>query len=131
MTKKTDKTKKDYSIKKVGDDYEVTVQNVTRTFSLKDLFMSAQNINASIKELNGAVRLDKAVLANIENNHGDTLKAFKALSKLGQTAVLNYLKIKEGIESRKKILAKTKSDLARVEHELEIVQELLKSEGIK
>lgn len=92
------KNKPTYTIKKTkGGDYEVTLHNVTKSFMLKEKFMDMYNIKNNLKEVESQVRLNKAVLKNIEDHHQDVVKLFTKMSKLKQTALVNYIDMKYNV----------------------------------
>lgn len=88
------KNKKAYTVKKQKDgDYEVTLHNQTRVFSLKEVMMSYMDAQKTLKEVDAQRRLDKAVLHNVMDHHKDVIKWYNKLPKVKQTAIRNFFEI--------------------------------------
>lgn len=86
--------KKNYTVKKQKDgDYEVTLHNQTRVFSLKEVAMSMMEATRSLKEVDAQRRLDKAVQQNIKDHHKDVLDMFNKLPKVKKAALVNMIEL--------------------------------------
>lgn len=87
-----------YSVKKLKDgDYEVTLHNQTKVFNLKEVVMSFLDAQKMLKEVTSQRSLNKAILQNIKDYHGDVIKMFEKLPKVKRAALANYLTISESI----------------------------------
>ncbi len=88
------KSSPEYSVKKQSDgDYEVTLHNQTKIFSLKEVMMSFLEAQKSFKEAQSQLRLDKAVFQNVQDHHSDVIKMFSKLPKVKRAALVNYIEI--------------------------------------
>ena len=87
-------TKKLYSVKKQKDgDYEVTLHNQTRVYSLKEVMMNFMQAQSALKEVTAQRNLDKAVLHNVVEHHNDVIKMYNKLPKVKQAALRNFFEI--------------------------------------
>lgn len=92
------KTSPTYTVKKQKDgDYEVTLHNQTKVFNLKEVVMSFLDAQKMLKEVTSQRSLNKAILQNIKDYHGDVIKMFEKLPKVKRAALANYLTISESI----------------------------------
>lgn len=115
-------TKKTYTVKKQKDgDYEVTLHNVTKTFSLKELTMSAFDAKKHLDQISSQRRLNRAVGQNISDHHKDVITMFKKLPKVKQTALINHIQListfqQDDVKYRdaKKRYDRIQSDLAAI-----------------
>lgn len=93
------KTSPTYTVKKQKDgDYEVTLYNQTKVFSLKDVMLRFMESQKQLKEVDSQRKLDKAVHQNIKDHHSDVIKMFQKLPKVKQTALANYIEMFSLIE---------------------------------
>jgi hypothetical protein len=88
------KTSPTYTVKKLKDgDYEVTLYNQTKVFSLKDVMLRFMEAQKQLKEVGSQRNLDKAVHQNIKDHHSDVIKMFEKLPKVKKTALVNYIEM--------------------------------------
>lgn len=88
--------KKLYTVKKQKDgDYEVTLHNQTKVYSLKEVMMGFMDAQKSLREVESQRRLDKAVLQNIMDHHKDVIVMLEKLPKVKRAALQNYFEIKQ------------------------------------
>lgn len=86
--------KKEYTVKKQKDgDYEVTLHNQTRVFSLKEVMLSFMEADKTLKEVTAQRRVNRAVHQNIQDHHPDIVEMFKKLPKVKKAALVNYIEM--------------------------------------
>ena len=91
--------KKNYTVKKQKDgDYEVTLHNQTRVFSLKEVMMNFMEAQKALREVDAQKRLDTAVLTNIKDHHKDVIAMFNKLPKVKRAALQNFIELQKIIE---------------------------------
>lgn len=123
---------KHYTVKKEKDgDYEVTLHNQTRVFSLKQVVLDYMDAQKALKETDSQRRLDKAVRTNIMDHHKDVIKMFEKLPKVKRAALVNYIQLAELIQKSDMRYNDAKKRHDRVKRELDAIREVIPSEEKK
>lgn len=124
--------KKTYTVKKQKDgDYEVTLHNQTRVFSLKEVTMAFQEAQKSLKEVDAQKRLDTAVLHNIKDHHKDVVAMFNKLPKVKRAALQNFIELQKVIEKDNIKFTDVKKRHDRLKKELASIHEVIPAEDKK
>lgn len=114
--------KKEYSVKKQKDgDYEVTLYNQKKVFSLKEVVMSFLDAERYLNEVKSQRDVNRAVNHNIMTHHPDVVAMFKKLPKVKKAALVNYIEMftimnRDDVkyEEARKRYTKLKTDLAAI-----------------
>lgn len=124
--------KKTYTVKKQKDgDYEVTLHNQTRVFSLKEVTMAFLEAQKSLKEVDAQKRLDVAVLQNIKDHHKDVVAMFSKLPKVKRAALQNFIELQKVIEKDNIKFTDVKKRHDRLKKELASIHEVIPAEDKK
>ena len=114
--------KKEYTVKKQKDgDYEVTLHNQTKVFSLKEVMLSFMQADEAFREVSAQRRVNRAVHQNIKDHHADVIAMFEKLPKVKKAALVNYIEMftimnKDDVKynDAKKRYTRLKNDLAAI-----------------
>lgn len=124
--------KKTYTVKKQKDgDYEVTLHNQTRVFSLKEVTMAFLEAQKSLKEVDAQKRLDTAVLQNIKDHHKDVVAMFNKLPKVKRAALQNYIELHKIIEKDNIKFTDVKKRHDRLKSELASIHDVIPADDKK
>jgi hypothetical protein len=123
------KTSPTYTVKKQKDgDYEVTLYNQTKVFSLKDVMLQFMEAQKQLKEVGSQRNLDKAVHQNIKDHHSDVIKMFEKLPKVKRVALVNYIEMFALIEKSEKKYKEIKRVHDRLKNELAEIHAVIPQE---
>ena len=128
------KTSPTYTVKKQKDgDYEVTLYNQTKVFSLKDVMLQFMEAQKQLKEVGSQRNLDKAVHQNIKDHHNDVIKMFEKLPKVKRVALgIGKWKLKSTlIEKSEKKYKEIKRVHDRLKNELAEIHAVIPQEEMK
>lgn len=126
------KTSPTYTVKKQKDgDYEVTLYNQTKVFSLKDVMLQFMEAQKQLKEVGSQRNLDKAVHQNIKDHHNDVIKMFEKLPKVKRVALVNYIEMFALIEKSEKKYKEIKRVHDRLKNELAEIHAVIPQEEMK
>lgn len=121
-----------YTVKKQKDgDYEVTLHNQTRTFSLKQVVLDMMDAQKALKETDSQRRLDKAVQQNIMDHHKDVIAMFNKLPKVKRAALVNHIQLQELILKSDTRYRDAKRRYDRVKKELDTIREVIPNDDKK
>ena len=121
-----------YTVKKQKDgDYEVTLHNQTKVFSLKEVMLNFMEAQKSFKEIESQRNLNRAILTNIKDNHGDVIKMFLKLPKVKRAALVNYIQLDEKIATDDVKYRDVKKRHDKLKNELATIHAVIPSEDKK
>lgn len=121
-----------YTIKKQKDgDYEVTLHNQTRVFSLKQVVLDYMDAQKALKETDSQRRLDRAVKQNIMDHHKDVIKMFEKLPKVKRAALTNYIQLADLIIKSDTRYKDAKRRHDRLKKELDSIYKVIPAEQKK
>jgi hypothetical protein len=124
--------KKTYTVKKQKDgDYEVTLHNQTKVFSLKEVAMAFLEAQKALKEVDAQKRLDTAVLTNIKDHHKDVIAMFNKLPKVKRAALTNFIELQKAIVKDTVKFTDVKKRHDRLKRELALIHGVIPKEDKK
>ena len=124
--------KKEYTVKKQKDgDYEVTLHNQTKVFSLKEVMLSFMEADKTLREVTAQRNVNKAVNHNIMTHHPDVVAMFKKLPKVKKAALVNYIEMFTIMNKDDVKYAEAKKRHTRLKKELASIHAVIPQEDKK
>ncbi len=124
--------KKHYTVKKQKDgDYEVTLHNQTKTFSLKEVTLAMMETTKQLKQLDANRRLTKATIHNITNGKDDAVRMFKKLPSKKQAIISSYIDAIQHLQKDEILYADVKKRHNRLKNDLESIHAVIPADDKK